>query len=88
MNAPEPSNGNENGVDDGQVDSPEDPPAHLPPQTSRPGIPQNPHMPPYMPNVQMDPQQALAYQNYVQQRGNQYGMPPQSSMPQHASHQS
>ncbi|RYP15753.1 hypothetical protein DL767_010288 [Monosporascus sp. MG133] len=88
LNAPEPSTGNENGVDD-QVESPEDPPSHLPPQTSRPGMPQNPHMPPsYMPNVPMDPQQALAYQNYVQQRGNQYAMPPQSSMPQHASHQS
>ncbi|KAI1504882.1 SRF-type transcription factor [Biscogniauxia marginata] len=92
LNAPEPNPGNENGVDDSnQVDSPEEPPnSHMPPQTSRPGMPQNPHMPPnYMPNVPMDPQQALAYQNYVQQRGApQYAMPPQSGLPQHTSHQS
>ncbi|KAH9888694.1 SRF-type transcription factor [Xylariomycetidae sp. FL2044] len=89
LNAPEPNPGNENGVDDSnQVDSPEDPPSsHMPPQTTRPGMPQNPHMPYSMPNVPMDPQQALAYQNYVQ-RGAPYAMPPQSGMPQHTSHQS
>ena len=39
-------------------------------------------MPPqgYMPNVPMDPSQALAYSNYVQ-RNNQY------AMPQHSGHQ-
>jgi pheromone receptor transcription factor len=90
LNAPEPTPGGENGVDDNQVESPEEAQnAHLPPQSTRPGIPQNPHMPPnYMPaNVPMDPQQALAYQSYVQ-RGAQYAMPPQGGMPQHTSHQS
>ncbi|KAI8957129.1 MADS box protein [Daldinia sp. FL1419] len=89
LNAPEPSQGNENGVDDSnQVESPEEPPnSHLPPQTSRPGMPS--HIPPnYVPNVPMDPQQAMAYQSYMQhqQRG-QFGLP-QSGMPQHTSHQS
>ncbi|KAI0003911.1 SRF-type transcription factor [Xylariaceae sp. FL0662B] len=91
LNAPEPNPANENGVDDSnQVESPEEQASsHLPPQSSRPGMPQNPHMPPnYMPNVPMDPQQALAYQSYVQQRGAGYAMPPQSGMPQHTSHQS
>ncbi|KAI2637620.1 MADS box protein [Hypomontagnella submonticulosa] len=89
LNAPEPSQGNENGVDDAnQVESPEEPTnSHLPPQTSRPGIPS--HMASnYVPNVPMDPQ-TMAYQNYIQQhqRG-QFGMPPQPGMPQHTSHQS
>lgn len=92
LNAPEPSQGGENGVDDSnQVDSPEEPPQqHLPPQAGRQGMPQS-HMPPnYMSNVGMDPSQALAYQSYVQQqqRGGGYAMPPQSGLPQHTSHQS
>lgn len=92
LNAPEPSAGNENGVDDGQADSPEEPVSNIPPPQSRPqGIPpqHNPHgMPQYnMPNVGMDPS-AMAYQNYVQRGGPQYGMPPQSGLPQHSSHQS
>lgn len=90
LNAPEPSQGNENGVDDSnQVDSPEEPPNHMQQQQGR-SMPQNPHMPPgaYMPAVggPMDPN-ALAYQNYVQ-RGGQYAIPPQGGMPQHAQHQS
>ncbi|EGS22811.1 uncharacterized protein CTHT_0012860 [Thermochaetoides thermophila DSM 1495] len=90
LNAPEPPAG-DNGVDDtNPVEAPEEPAnaAHLPPQPNRPPMPPN-HMPPsYMPNVGMDPQQALAYSNYVQQqqRGSQY-MPP-SSLQQHAGHQS
>jgi pheromone receptor transcription factor len=94
LNAPEPSAGNENGVDGpDQVDSPEEPaPQHLPPQGSRPGMPQNPHMPAgnYMPpNMPMDPQQALAYQNYVQRnQGYGSGMPPQPGMPPSNHHQS
>lgn len=91
LNAPEPTPGNENGVDDNQVESPEEPPAHLPPQGARPGMPQNPHMPPnYMQNVPVDPQSALAYQYGMQQRPGPgpYGMPPQSGMPQHSTHQS
>lgn len=94
LNAPEPSAGNENGVDGGdQVESPEEPPnQHIPPpQASRPGMPQNPHVPGnYMPNMPMDPQQALAYQNYMQQRNQGYGsgMPPQPGMPPNSHHQS
>ena len=94
MNAPEPSTGNENGVDGGdQVDSPEEPPAqHIPPQGGRPGIPQNPHMQGgynIPPNVSMDPQQALAYQNYMQQRNQGYGSGmPQPGMPPSQHHQS
>ncbi|KAI0125221.1 SRF-type transcription factor [Xylariales sp. AK1849] len=89
LNAPEPTPGGENGADDpNQIDSPEEPPnAHLPPQSGRPGMAPS-HMPGgYMPNVPMDPQQAMAYQSYVQQRGAQYAMPPQGGM-QHSSHQS
>ncbi|GAB0135330.1 hypothetical protein EsDP_00003672 [Epichloe bromicola] len=95
LNAPEPTPGNENGVDGGdQGDSPEESAAqHLPPQGGRSGMPQNPHgMPPggYMPNMPMEAQQALAYQNYVQQRNQGYGsgMPPQGGMPPSAHHQS
>lgn len=91
LNAPEPTPGNENGVDGGdQVDSPEEPPQHLPPQAQRPGMPQNPPMPGhYMANMPMDPQQALAYQSYVQRnQGYGQGMPPQPGMPPSSHHQS
>ncbi|KAG5953569.1 hypothetical protein E4U57_005338 [Claviceps arundinis] len=93
LNAPEPTPGNENGVDGGdQADSPEEPaPQHLPPQAGRPGMPPNPHAMPgnYMPNMPMEAQQALAYQNYVQ-RNQAYGsgMPPQGGMPPSNHHQS
>ena len=91
LNAPEPASNNENGVDSGdQVDSPEEPaPQHLPPQNGRPGMPQ-PHMgSSYMPNMPMDPQQALAYQGYVQRTpGYASGMPPQPGMPPNTHHQS
>ena len=73
--------------DGNQVESPEEPAnAHLPPQQSRPGMPQNHITPNYMANVPMD---QLAYSNYVQQtRGApQYAMP-QSGLQQHTSHQS
>lgn len=93
LNAPEPTPGNENGVDGGdQVESPEEPAnQHLPPQGSRPGMPQNAHMPNnYMPaNLPMDPQQALAYQSYVQRnQGYGSGIPPQPGMPSNNHHQS
>lgn len=93
LNAPEPGTGNENGVDGGdQVESPEESAAqHIPPPGARPGMPQNPHMPPnYMPNMPMDAQQAMAYQSYVQQRSQGYGsgMPPQAGMPPSNHHQS
>ena len=76
MNAPEPAPGNENGAED-QVDSPEEAPSqHLPPQGGRPGMPQGHGMPGnYMPNMPMDPNQALAYQSYVQRQGYGSGMP-------------
>ncbi|KAG9237065.1 hypothetical protein BJ875DRAFT_185035 [Amylocarpus encephaloides] len=95
LNAPEPSGGGENGVDDqNTVDSPEDttPQHQLPPQQARAVMPQQ--------HAQMQPnymaqglsaaqQEALAYQNYVQQtqRGGGYSMPPQGGMPQQHSHQ-
>ncbi|ETS74258.1 hypothetical protein PFICI_14124 [Pestalotiopsis fici W106-1] len=90
LNAPEPSQNGD--VDDSnQVESPEEPSnVHLPPQSNRPGMPPA-HMPGNygIPNVPMDAQQAMAYQNYVQrQQGSQYAMPPQQGMPSHASHQS
>lgn len=90
LNAPEPPSGNENGVEGDQVDSPEESSQHIPPQGSRPGMPQNPHMPGnYMPNMPMDPQQALAYQNYVQRnQGYGSGMPPQAGMAPSSHHQS
>ncbi|KYK59918.1 MADS box protein [Drechmeria coniospora] len=91
LNAPEPAPGGENGVDGDQVESPEESAGqHLPPQGGRPGMPPNPHMPgSYMPNMPMDPQQALAYQNYVQQRNQAYGsgLPPQPGMPPNNHHQ-
>ncbi|CAK7241183.1 MAG: transcription factor of the MADS box [Sporothrix thermara] len=84
LNAPEPSSAGDNGVDEPSQggDSPDDSgPSHLASQQNR-GLPQGSHMPPqgYMPNVPMDPSQALAYSNYVQ-RNNQY------AMPQHSGHQ-
>lgn len=90
LNAPEPTPGNENGVDGGdQVDSPEEAAAQHIPQGNRPGIPQQ-HMPAnYMQNMPMDPQQALAYQNYVQRnQGYGSGIPPQPGMPPNNHHQS
>lgn len=82
LNAPEPTSAGDNGVDESsQVDSPEESGSgHLASQQNR-GLPQSAHMAPgYMPNVSMDPNQALAYSNYVQ-RSNQY------AMPQHSGHQ-
>lgn len=92
LNAPEPTPGNENGVEGDQPESPEEAPAqHMPPQ-GRPGIPQHPNMPAgnYMPaNVPMDPQQAMAYQNYMQRNpGYGQGMPGQPGMPPGQHHQS
>ncbi|KAM3560443.1 hypothetical protein MY1884_002137 [Beauveria asiatica] len=92
LNAPEPAAGGENGVDGPEGgDSPEESASHIPPPTSRPGMPQNPHMPPgnYMPNMPLEAQQAMAYQNYVQ-RNQAYGsgMPPQPGMAPSSHHQS
>ncbi|EFW99228.1 mads box transcription factor mcm1 [Grosmannia clavigera kw1407] len=82
LNAPEPASAGENGVEESnQVESPEESgPSHLASQQTR--LPPNAHMAPnYIPSVPMDPNQALAYSNYVQ-RNNQY------AMPQHSGHQS
>ncbi|KAM3078766.1 transcription factor of the MADS box [Clarireedia jacksonii] len=88
LNAPEPTGNGENGVDDqNTVESPEEPtPQHLPPQQPRPGMPQQAQQmhPGYMP---IDQQQALAYQNYVNQQQRGYPMPPQAGIPQQHSHQ-
>jgi pheromone receptor transcription factor len=94
LNAPEPAGNGENGVEDqNTVDSPEDtsPQQHLPPQQPRTAMPQqhaqmNPN---YMAASMDQQQQAMAYQNYVQQqqRGGGYAMPPQTGMPQQHSHQ-
>ena len=64
----------------------------MPPASRPPGM-QNPHMPGgySMPNMPMDPQQAIAYQNYMSQRQNQgygSGMPQQPGMPPSGHHQS
>ncbi|KAL1896920.1 transcription factor of the MADS box [Ceratocystis pirilliformis] len=88
LNAPEPSSTENGGDEANQADSPEESPAsqHLPPN-ARPAIPQQGQYPPsYMPAI--DPNQAMAYQNYVQQRSTTYGMPPQTPMSQHPPHQS
>ncbi|EPE25722.1 SRF-like protein [Glarea lozoyensis ATCC 20868] len=94
LNAPEPAGNGENGVDDqNTVDSPEDtsPQQHLPPQQPRTAMPQqHAQMNPNYMTASMDQQQqAIAYQNYVQQqqRGGGYAMPPQTGMPQQHSHQ-
>jgi MADS-box transcription factor len=80
LNAPEPASADANGVDDnGPVDSPEDNHAQVP--TGRPQMPGGAGMPPQY----MTPEQALHYQNYLQQQQatNQYPMPPQGGMPRH-----
>jgi pheromone receptor transcription factor len=94
LNAPEPAGNGENGVDDqNTVDSPEDtsPQQHLPPQQTRTAMPQQhaPMNPNYMAAQLDQQQQAMAYQNYVQQqqRGGGYAMPPQAGMQQQHSHQ-
>ncbi len=91
LNAPEPAAGGENGVDGPEGgESPEESGSHIPPPTSRPGMPQNPHMPGnYMPNMPLEAQQAMAYQNYVQ-RNQAYGsgMPQQPGMAPSSHHQS
>ncbi|KAB8337168.1 hypothetical protein FH972_021472 [Carpinus fangiana] len=83
LNAPSPTGGNENGLDEGnpQGESPEDA-NHSQVQPQSGGMPRATPMPgqPYM-----DPNQ-LAYQNYLQQQqaqqvqGGQYPMPPQQRM--------
>ncbi|CAK7274367.1 transcription factor of the MADS box [Sporothrix epigloea] len=85
LNAPEPASAGDNGVDEPSQggDSPDEStgPNHMAPQQNR-GLPQGSHMAPqgYIPNVPMDPNQALAYGNYVQRN-------PQYTMPQHSGHQ-
>ncbi|KAL6710876.1 transcription factor of the MADS box [Coniothyrium glycines] len=81
LNAPEPSSGDANGVDqDNQVDSPEDNHAQVPQGQPRGMPPNNNAMPP----AYMTPEAALHYQSYLQQQqqSNQYPMA-QQGMPRH-----
>jgi len=81
LNAPEPSSGDANGVDDNQVDSPEDNHAQqMPP--GQPRVPQQNSIP----QAYMTPEAALQYQNYLQghQQSQQYPMA-QHGMPRHPS---
>jgi pheromone receptor transcription factor len=85
LNAPEPTTGNENGIDgESAVESPED---HAQAQVPRPGIPQQPGM---APNY-MTPEQAMQYQTYLQQQQQPaapgYPLPPGPRMPTHPQHQ-
>ena len=75
MNAPEPSSGDANGVEDNSVESPEDSHPQVAPQPRMPPN-NNPMTAPYM-----DPQAALHYQSYLQQQqqqSNQYPMAQQA----------
>jgi len=80
LNAPEPSSGDANGVDNDTVESPEDNHAQVPPGQPR-GMPPN-NQP--MPQAYMTPEAALHYQSYLQQQqqSNQYPMA-QQGMPRH-----
>ncbi|EON66358.1 hypothetical protein W97_05455 [Coniosporium apollinis CBS 100218] len=88
LNAPEPSTGNENGIDDGAVESPEDN-THAQVHAGRPGMPAGAGLPPQYGGL--TPEAALQYQSYLQQQqqaAGQYPMPPQQQqMPPHAQHQ-
>lgn len=90
LNAPEPSTGNENGVDgESTVDSPEDVNhAQIPAQTAN--MPRGGGMPPHY--ITPEQQQQMAYAQYMQQQsqnaGGQYPMPPQARMPPHQQGQS
>lgn len=83
LNAPEPSAGNENGVDgESTVDSPEDVShTQIPAQTA--SMPRGGGMPPHY--ITPEQQQQMAYAQYMQQQsqnaGGQYPMPPQARMP-------
>jgi len=82
LNAPSPTGGNENGLDDQPpLESPEDA-SHAQMQQRAGSMAQNQAMPPgYMTADQ------AAYQQYLQQQqiqqSGQYPMPPQARMPQH-----
>jgi len=85
LNAPEPATGDANGVDgDNPVDSPEEAHAQVP--AGQPRMPTAPGMPPA---YGMTPEQALHYQNYLQQQqtGQYPPMPPQGRMSTHPQHQ-
>jgi pheromone receptor transcription factor len=80
LNAPEPSSGDANGVDNDTVESPEDNHAQVPP--GQPRMPPNNQA---MPQAYMTPEAALHYQSYLQQQqqqSNQYPMA-QQGMPRH-----
>lgn len=79
LNAPEPSSGDANGVDNDTVESSEDNHAQVPP--GQPRMPPNNQA---MPQAYMTPEAALHYQSYLQQQqqSNQYPMA-QQGMPRH-----
>ncbi|KAF2454584.1 SRF-type transcription factor (DNA-binding and dimerization domain)-domain-containing protein [Lineolata rhizophorae] len=90
LNAPDPTSGNENGVDgENAVESPEEA-SHPQVPAGQPGMPRNAGMPP---TYAMTPEQAMQYQSYLQhqqqqQATGQYpGMAPQQRMPTHPQHQ-
>ena len=77
MNAPEPTSGNENGVEPEQEDQQEDV-AHTQLQAPQANMPRGGGVPQYMSPEQ---QHQMAYQQYMQQQqqgiGGQYPLPPQ-----------
>ncbi|KAI4134778.1 MAG: hypothetical protein LQ347_001239 [Umbilicaria vellea] len=82
LNAPEPSTGNENGVDgESAVDSPEDV-GHSQVPAQQPGMPRGGGM---QPQYGITPEQQQMAYHYMQQQqqhvGGQYPMPPQARMP-------
>ncbi|KAI9675248.1 MAG: transcription factor of the MADS box [Caeruleum heppii] len=84
LNAPEPSSGNENGVEEPAVESPEEPShAQLPPQHS--SMQHGAGMPPSYSMTEQQQQQAMARQYYMQQQAarSNYTMAPQAGMTQH-----
>lgn len=84
LNAPEPAT-NENGIEGGEGDSPEDPTQHAQVPRGNGGMPPQPQMPPGA-GYGMTPEQALQYQSYLQQQqqaGAYPGVPGQGGMPQH-----
>ncbi|KAF1991635.1 SRF-type transcription factor [Aulographum hederae CBS 113979] len=81
LNAPEPSTGNENGIDgENAGESPEDQHA----QVARAGMPVQGGVPP---GYGMTPEQAMQYQSYLQQQQPGAYQMPQGRMPAHPQHQ-
>ncbi|KAI4186073.1 MAG: hypothetical protein LQ346_005764 [Caloplaca aetnensis] len=85
LNAPEPPQGGENGVDgESNVESPEDV-NHGQIPAPQANMPRGGGMPPQAHYITPEQQQQMAYQQYMQQQnvGGQYPMPPQRMPNQH-----